>query len=215
VTRVVTTATQRIPGTAQSIRTVAATDADPDLGRSAEDPSTTSTPSTDSTDSCSRCAPRPASATSSAETPNPMVAMTNAGTMPAGVFRSTTWAASSAPTAIPTDDAVNCQAKTLRRSCDPTQRRMSTAWAGWAAVIPAPKTSIAARNAAGVDATSMAAVAAAATSLATTATRTGETRSASRPPSGAASSAPTENRLDAAAAAMVPQPRELAAYAYW
>ena len=92
---------------------------------------------------------------------------------------------------------------------------MSTAWAGWAAVMPAPNTSIAARKASGVDATSMAAVAAAATSLATTATRTGRHPVGEPPTQGAANSAPTENRLDAAAAAMVPQPRELAAYAYW
>lgn len=169
-----------------------------------------STPTADPSSTPSS-APRPASASSPAASTNPTAAMANDGHMPCSSSRSTTRAASSAPRAMPTDEPVNCQAKTRRRSCDPVQRRTSTDWAGCAAVIPMPNSNMAARKVAGEPASSRPRLATAATVLAATATRTGGSRSARRPPTGAARSAPTEKRLDAPAATSVPHPRVFAA----
>ena len=81
--------------------------------------------------------------------------------------------------------------------------------------MPTPKTNIPSRKVVGDPATTRLAAPTAAIALAPMATATGDMRSASRPPTGAASSAPTENRLEAPAAARLPQPRVFAAYAYW
>jgi len=78
-------------------------------------------------------------------------------------------------------------------------------------VIPAPKTNMPSRKSSGVPATMRKALATAATICATTTTRAGLKRSAKRPPIGAATRAPMENKLEAAAATSPPQWRVFAA----
>jgi len=140
-----------------------------------------------------------------------MAPVANAGHMPSMALRSTRYPAVKAPMAMPTAEPVNRSAKTRRRSAASTHRSTRIVWTGIAAVIPAPKTNMPNRKSTGVPASMSNALATAATSWATTTTRTGSKRSASRPPIGAATRAPMENRLEAAAATSTPQPRVFAA----
>src|SRR6478735_3734037 len=84
-----------------------------------------------------------------------------------------------------------------------------------AAVRPSPKTNMPTRKAGADCAQTRPPTPTAASSLATTATVTGLKRSLSRPAKGAATRAPTEKSVLARAAVRAPQPRVLAAYAYW
>nr|WP_230207675.1 hypothetical protein [Microlunatus sp. Gsoil 973] len=113
---------------------------------------------------------------------------------------------------IPSACPLAIQANTLRRSCAPgAQRSANTDWAGLPPARPNPKPAIPIRKVAGLSAMISENAATAATPRATIAISAGGQRSANRPPSGAASNAPTENRLDAAAPTMPPQPRVVAA----